>query len=135
MKGERVADPLGIRDRLQREFDELDASASKLDIWLKHVQDLAEWLEWKLLKFGEVGRQEASDEAVQEMKEEQKKLEEINQMKEGLLPLPPEKAQPEEDADAAKEKDKGKGNAAVPTAPPAARAAVRTAIARYMAKH
>lgn len=137
MKGERVADPLGIRDRLQREFDELDASASKLDIWLKHVQDLAEWLEWKLLKSGEVGRQEASDEAVQEMKEEQKKLEEINQMKEGLLPLPPEKAQPEEDADAAKEKEKskGKGNAAVPTAPPAARAAVRTAIARYMAKH
>ena len=137
MKGERVADPLGIRDRLQREFDELDASASKLDIWLKHVQDLAEWLEWKLLKFGEVGRQEASDEAVQEMKEEQEKLEEINQMKEGLLPLPPEKAQPEEDADAAKEKEKskGKGNAAVPTAPPAARAAVRTAIARYMAKH
>ena len=121
MKGERVADPLGIRDRLQREFDE----------------DLAEWLEWKLLKFGEVGRQEASDEAVQEMKEEQEKLEEINQMKEGLLPLPPEKAQPEEDADAAKEKEKskGKGNAAVPTAPPAARAAVRTAIARYMAKH
>ena len=71
------------------------------------------------------------------MKEEQKKLEEINQMKEGLLPLPPEKAQPEEDADAAKEKEKskGKGNAAVPTAPPAARAAVRTSIARYMAKH
>ena len=114
-----------------------ETSASFLDIWLKHVQDLAEWLEWKLLKFGEVGRQEASDEAVQEMKEEQKKLEEINQMKEGLLPLPPEKAQPEEDADAAKEKEKskGKGNAAVPTAPPAARAAVRTAIARYMAKH
>ena len=138
MKGERVADPLGIRDRLQREFDELDASASKLDIWLKHVQDLAEWLEWKLLKFGEVGRQEASDEAVQEMKEEQQeKLEEIEQMKEGLLLLPPEKAQPEEEADAAKEKEKskGKGNAAVPTAPPAARAAVRTAIARYMAKH
>ena len=101
-----------------------ETSASFLDIWLKHVQDLAEWLEWKLLKFGEVGRQEASDEAVQEMKE-------------GLLPLPPEKAQPEEDADAAKEKEKskGKGNAAVPTAPPAARAAVRTAIARYMAKH
>ena len=136
-KGERIENPFGLRDREQRDFDELDASFSKLNIWLKGTQALAEDLEWTLLKFAEYGRQEDSDEATETMKEEQKKLEEIAKMKEGLLPLPPEKKQKEDaDADDDDGKDKGKiAGTAAPTASPAARAAVRIAMARYAAKH
>ena len=98
---------------------------------------MAEDLEWTLLKLAECGRQEDSDEAAEKMKEEQKKLEEIAKMKEGLLPLPPEKKQKEDaDTDNDDGKDKGKiAGAAAPTASPAARAAVRIAMARYAAKH
>ena len=71
------------------------------------------------------------------MKEEQKKLEEIAKMKEGLLPLPPEKVQAEENADdpAKKGKRKGKSAGADLTVSPAANAAVRAAISRYAANH
>ena len=137
MAGRRIEDPLGLRGREQRDFDELDASFSKLNIWLEDTQALAEDLEWTLLKLAECGRQEDSDEATENMKEEQKKLEEIAKMKEGLLPLPPEKKQKEDaDADNDDGKDKGKiAGTAAPTASPAARAAVRIAMARYAAKH
>lgn len=137
MAGRRIEDPLGLRGREQRDFDELDASFSKLNIWLEDTQALAEDLEWTLLKLAECGRQEDSDEATEKMKEEQKKLEEIAKMKEGLLPLPPEKKQKEDaDTDDADGKDKGKiAGTAAPTASPAARAAVRIAMARYAAKH
>ena len=137
MAGRRIEDPLGLRGREQRDFDELDASFSKLNIWLEDTQALAEDLEWTLLKLAECGRQEGSDEATEKMKEEQKKLEEIAKMKEGLLPLPPEKKQKEDaDTDDADGKDKGKiADTAAPTASPAARAAVRIAMARYAAKH
>ena len=137
MAGRRIEDPLGLRGREQRDFDELDASFSKLNIWLEDTQALAEDLEWTLLKLAECGRQEDSDEAAEKMKEEQKKLEEIAKMKEGLLPLPPEKKQKEDaDTDDADGKDKGKiAGTAAPTASPAARAAVRIAMARYAAKH
>ena len=137
MAGRRIEDPLGLRGREQRDFDELDASFSKLNIWLEDTQALAEDLEWTLLKLAECGRQEDSDEATENMKEEQKKLEEIAKMKEGLLPLPPEKKQKEDaDTDDADGKDKGKiAGTAAPTASPAARAAVRIAMARYAAKH
>ena len=137
MAGRRIEDPLGLRGREQRDFDELDASFSKLNIWLEDTQALAEDLEWTLLKLAECGRQEDSDEAAEKMKEEQKKLEEIAKMKEGLLPLPPEKEQKEDaDTDDADGKDKGKiAGTAAPTASPAARAAVRIAMARYAAKH
>ena len=137
MAGRRIEDPLGLRGREQRDFDELDASFSKLNIWLEDTQALAEDLEWTLLKLAECGRQEDSDEATEKMKEEQKKLEEIAKMKEGLLPLPPEKKQKEDaDADNDDGKDKGKiAGTAAPTASPAARAAVRIAMARYAAKH
>ena len=137
MAGRRIEDPLGLRGREQRDFDELDASFSKLNIWLEDTQALAEDLEWTLLKLAECGRQEDSDEATENMKEEQKKLEEIAKMKEGLLPLPPEKKQKEDaDTDDDDGKDKGKiAGVAAPTASPAARAAVRIAMARYAAKH
>ena len=137
MAGRRIEDPLGLRGREQRDFDELDASFSKLNIWLEDTQALAEDLEWTLLKLAECGCQEDSDEATEKMKEEQKKLEEIAKMKEGLLPLPPEKKQKEDaDTDDADGKDKGKiAGTAAPTASPAARAAVRIAMARYAAKH
>ena len=137
MAGRRIEDPLGLRGREQRDFDELDASFSKLNIWLEDTQALAEDLEWTLLKLAECGRQEDSDEATEKMKEEQKKLEEIAKMKEGLLPLPPEKKQKEDaDTDNDDGKDKGKiAGTAASTASPAARAAVRIAMARYAAKH
>lgn len=93
-------------------------------------------MEWKLLKFAECARQEDAAEAVEKMKEEQKKLEEIAKMREGLLPLPPDQVQPEDADDGAKKgKRKGKPAGADLTASPAASAAVRAAIFRYAANH
>jgi hypothetical protein len=133
----RIEDSLGIRSQEQREFEELDDSRSKLDLWLKSTQRLSEDLEWMLLNFSAGARQEEAAEAVEKMKEEQKKLEEIAKMREGLLPLPPEKAQLEENADDAAKKSKRKDRTANAdlTASPAASAAVRESISHYAANH
>ena len=137
VESHRIKDSLGIRSQEQQEFDELDSSRSMLDLWLKNTQRLAEDLEWMLLRFSAGARQEDAAEAAEKMKEEQKKLEEIAKMKEGLLPLPPEKVQAEEDADdpAKKGRRKGKSAGADLTVSPAANAAVRAAISRYAANH
>ena len=137
VESHRIKDSLGIRSQEQREFEELDDSRSKLDLWLKSTQRLSEDLEWMLLNFSAGARQEEAAEAVEKMKEEQKKLEEIAKMREGLLPLPPEKAQLEENADDAAKKSKRKGGTANAdlTASPAASAAVRESISHYAANH